>query len=143
MKTDKNTIDKTEKKSGGKPVSYKKDLIFIGIFLAVGLILAAVVFLGKKAGNSVTVSVSGKEVISFSLDEDLEYMIEGKDGGKNLLIIKDGKAWIEEANCRDGLCINMGKIDSVGQSVICLPNEVVVSIGSDEVTDEGPDVVVY
>ncbi|MCR5255249.1 MAG: NusG domain II-containing protein [Acetatifactor sp.] len=143
MKTDRDHENKSEKNTGDRSVSYKKDIIFIGIFILVGLFLAAVVFLTKQTGKSVTVSVSGKDVISFNLDEDREYMIEGKDGGQNLLIIRGGKAWIEEANCRDGLCINMGKIDSVGQSVICLPNEVVVSIGSGEVTDEGPDIVVY
>jgi hypothetical protein len=75
------------------------------------------------------------------MTDNLTYEINGVNGGTNLLIIQDGEAWVEEASCPDGLCKNMGKISQVGQSVICLPNKVVVEILDKEGEVSGtPDV---
>jgi hypothetical protein len=35
---------------------------------------------------------------------------------------------VEEASCPDGLCKSMGRISMSGQSIICLPNKVVIEI---------------
>ena len=43
-------------------------------------------------------------------------------------MIRDGGARIEEASCPDRLCVGMGVIRRAGQSIICLPNQVVVEI---------------
>ncbi len=106
----------------------RKDIIVIGALLAVGLVFLLVVLLTNKPGASVVVEVAGKKVASYPLDKDATYTIQGKDGGSNVLVIKDGYAYIKEASCPDGLCINMGKIRKTSQSVICLPNQVVVKI---------------
>lgn len=111
----------------------RADILLIGgLIIALG-IAALVLNLTKSSGDTVIVRVSGEQVYSFCLDEDVDMVIEGKDGGTNRLIISDGKAWLQNATCPDKLCEGMGKIDSSGESVICLPNEVVVEIhGADE-----------
>lgn len=122
---------------------YKKEVIFIAALIVSGLALLVGVLLFSKEGGQVVVTVSGNEVASFSLDEDRTYLIEGKDGGTNLLIIRDGKAHMESASCPDGLCINMGKIHAAGQSIICLPNEVVVSVEKSQPSADDVDIVVH
>lgn len=122
---------------------YKKEVIFIAVLVVSGLALLIGVLLFSKEGGQVVVTVSGNEVASFSLDEDRTYLIEGKDGGTNLLIIQDGKAHMESASCPDGLCINMGKIHAAGQSIICLPNEVVVSVEKSQPSADDVDIVVH
>lgn len=122
---------------------YKKEVIFIAVLVVSGLALLMGVLLFSKEGGQVVVTVSGNEVASFSLDEDRTYLIEGKDGGTNLLIIQDGKAHMESASCPDGLCINMGKIHAAGQSIICLPNEVVVSVEKSQPSADDVDIVVH
>lgn len=122
---------------------YKKEVIFIAALIVSGLALLIGVLLFSKEGGQVVVTVSGNEVASFSLDEDRTYLIEGKDGGTNLLIIQDGKAHMESASCPDGLCINMGKIHAAGQSIICLPNEVVVSVEKSQPSADDVDIVVH
>lgn len=122
---------------------YKKEVIFIAVLVVSGLALLMGVLLFSKEGGQVVVTVSGNEVASFSLDEDRTYLIEGKDGGTNLLIIQDGKAHMESASCPDGLCINMGKIHAAGQSIICLPNEVVVSVEKSQPSEDDVDIVVH
>ena len=78
------------------------------IILAAVLLLVAVagflLYKGfQREGDFVTVSVDNVIVARFSLDEDTEYEINGI-GGKNLLVIKDGKADITIADCPDGIC---------------------------------------
>lgn len=106
----------------------KNDLILIGALLIGFLLMICFLYFWKKGGAYAVVSVDGQEVISFSLEEDIEYEIKGYEGGTNTLIIKDGKAYLTDSTCPDHLCEHMGVIDKVGQSIICLPNRVVVEI---------------
>lgn len=115
-----------------KKKSIRIDIIVIALFLAVGVIIALVLFLGQHKGATVKISVDGETIKTFPLDTDITYEIQGVNGGTNLLVIEDNKAYIRVASCPDSLCINMGKIDSAGQSIVCLPNRVVVSIEGEE-----------
>jgi hypothetical protein len=42
-------------------------------------------------------------------------------------VIKDGRAYISEATCPDLICVRTGYADEL-KSIVCLPNEVTVSI---------------
>ena len=77
------------------------------------------------------VTVDGEVLGEYSLDEDTEIRI-GDNEKYNLLLIKDGVAQISEASCPDKLCVNQGKISFDGQSLICLPNKVVVEVKGGE-----------
>ncbi len=112
----------------GKKLVGKNDLIMIGVLIAMTALLFLGLFVFKKEGKLVVVSVDSVEVASFSLDKDLVYEIEGYNGGRNTLVIEDGVAYVKDSTCPDHLCEYMGKINKVGQSVICLPNRVVVEI---------------
>ena len=57
------------------------------------------------------------------------------DGGTNELVIEDGEARLTEADCPDSLCVNMGRISRSGQSIICLPHQVVVRIVDDSAAE--------
>lgn len=48
--------------------------------------------------------------------------------GHNKIVIANGEVWMEEADCPDKLCISQGKISRSGQTIICLPNKVMVTI---------------
>ncbi len=98
--------------------------------LALMLMLITKVFAGD--GNMVLVSVDGAEIERFSLGKDTEYEIEGV-GGTNLLVIKDGFAYVESADCPDCLCVKQGRISKPGEAIICLPHRVIIKIlGNDK-----------
>ncbi len=111
------------------------DIILIIGLLVITAIIALGVRLTEKTGKTVVVSVDGVEKYTFPLDENLEFKIEGYEDGTNYLVIKDGEAYLTEASCPDLLCVHMGKISSQGQSIICLPNRVVVEIRDDNESD--------
>ena len=90
----------------------------------------------EKTGHSIAGGTAGGR----ALDKDTKYTIHGVNGGTNELVIADGQVWLEEASCPDKLCVHQGKIQYAGQSIICLPNQVSVTI-EDEQDKNGVDVV--
>ena len=113
----------------------KNDIILIGG----GLILALVVyfvmtfFQGQATHNAkAVVTIDGEVYGSFPLDTDHVEKIDLPDGSYNILEIKDGKADITEASCPDGICVDHRAVNKQSQSIVCLPNKVVVEIESGE-----------
>ena len=106
----------------------RNDIILIITLLILSGALMLILTVSQKCGSVVVVSVDGKDIASFSLNEDTRYVISGYHGGENVLVVKDGEAYLESASCPDKLCVHMGKISKAGQSIICLPNKVVIEI---------------
>ena len=117
----------------------KADLLLLAAALVFGAVLAAVLLLLRSPGGTVQVRVAGAVTAGYPLDVDASYTITGADGGMNLLVIEDGAARIEEASCPDGVCVHTGRIRRNGQSIVCLPNQVVVEIVSDTENSSGVD----
>lgn len=113
----------------------KNDLILILVFIIIAGAVMGFLNVSKSHGGTVVISVDGEELTSFPLDEDTRYVIDGYHGGSNVLVIEDGSAFLESASCPDKLCVHMGKINKVGQSIICLPNKVVIEIRGKENSD--------
>lgn len=116
----------------------KADLLLLAAALVFGAVLAAVLLL-RSPGGTVQVRVAGAVTAAYPLDVDASYTITGANGGTNLLVIEDGAARIEEASCPDGVCVHTGRIRRNGQSIVCLPNQVVVEIVSDTENSSGVD----
>ena len=106
----------------------RNDIIFIAVLVAVIAIAGVCLYLFRGEGNAVTVSVNGKVIATYSLNEDRTEDIHTGEDGLNRLIIKDGKAWIETASCPDGICAAHKPIHRDGESIVCLPNKVVVTV---------------
>ena len=84
--------------------------------------------LSKEEGGYVAVIQEGEAIEQFSLNEEVEYRIELEDGSFNLLKIKNGKVYMQEASCPDQICVNHRPINSVGETIVCLPNEIVLKV---------------
>lgn len=103
----------------------KNDWILAGciVLVCAGLLLFRV-FTPKEEGARVVVTAKGEEYGVYSLSEDTTVQI----GNTNRLVIKNGTVKMEEADCPDQICVRHKKISRSGESIICLPNEVVVTI---------------
>lgn len=102
------------------------------ILIAVAALLA--VLLITDSGDLVKVELDGVEVAKYPLDKDGEYAI----GDGNTLVIENGEAYMKYADCPDGTCVRTGRISKRGQTIICLPNRVAVTVITDS---DGPDMV--
>lgn len=108
----------------------KKDILLIVIILIVaGFTFFLHRLSGARDAGCITIKVNGVIEGVYSLDKDREIDI---NGGKNHLVIKNGKADMTEADCPDKLCVNQKAISKNGESIICLPNKVIVEAESNE-----------
>lgn len=132
-----NTQTKPTANRGGR--KYKNDIIFIAAILAVVAIAAVALFLLRGEGSTVTVEVDRQIIGTYSLAIDRVVDITTDDGEMNRLVIRDGKAFMESATCPDGVCVSHRPISREGETIVCLPHKVVVTvIGGNE---NEPDVI--
>lgn len=118
----------------------KVDLIVIAVVLAVAGVLFFFLYgANSDSGKYVQVEVNGEIVDTLKLDEDFEKQYDF-NGETNTLVIKNGKADVIEANCKDKYCVNQKPINLAGESIICLPHKMVVSV-VDELNDSEIDAV--
>ena len=93
----------------------RNDFVLILVLLAVILIGFLVVRLQRqKDAFTVDVSVDGTTVATYRLDEGDRHLDRWVSGGQNHLVIQDGCARIEEADCPDKLCVKQGTVSKVG-----------------------------
>ena len=112
----------------------KKDRIFLIAVFAV-LLLAAAVFYLRQSGDGamVLVTVGGEEYGTYPLLEHATVSIEQDGVVTNVLNIENGEADMTEADCPDKLCVHQRAISKTNETILCLPNEVVVQvIGAEE-----------
>lgn len=109
----------------------KNDIILFTLIL----VLSGLVWLGislvRNEGAYAVVTLDGELYGTYPLNVDSEIRI-GDDVQYNILVIKDGKAMITEASCPDKLCVGQGAKEYDTQSIICLPNKLVVEIKGGE-----------
>lgn len=84
------------------------------------------------------VSVNGKEAESLPLGVDVEEMPVVGYRGMSYIQVRGGRVRMLDSACPDKLCVHSGWISRPGESLVCLPNRVVIEIRSG---GEGPDVV--
>ena len=111
------------------------DLRLIAVLLLAGLILAAVILCGRSDGRYAVLRVDGRDIVRIPLTEDRQYPVETDGTVTNVLRIEDGAVRMVEADCPDHLCIHRGAIRHVGDSIVCLPNRVVVTISGEDALD--------
>ena len=110
-----------------------RDIILISSLALVGLILLLVMRPKSERGSFAVVQIDGVVVARYPLSEDGIFVI---NGGSNTLEIKNGEIRMLEAECPNLQCVHQGWIRFSHQSIVCLPNKVVVTIeGNDKTVD--------
>ena len=119
----------------------RNDVLFIAVLLLIVVLAGAAFFFLRGEGDSVTVSVDGKHYGTYPLHTDLTLSIRTGEGGEqqNLLVIRDGKALVESATCLDGICAAHKPISREGESIVCLPHRVVITVHTTD--GEEPDII--
>jgi hypothetical protein len=128
----------------------KGDLVIVVLLLLLSF-LPLVIFTyfqtsDPGAEKQVSISYQGEEIATLELVADgerEEFIIENPDHGHYNKIVREGETvFIEEANCTDQLCVRMMPIENIGQTIICLPHQLVVQIEStsSSETEETPSV---
>ncbi len=117
----------------------KADWILIIALIGMAVILAIVVYCQKQqysdiSNTSVVVEVDGKIYHTIPMNQDGKYAIATKDGD-SVLVIAKGECYMDSAHCPDQICVKHKHISAVGESIICLPYKIVVSVVGNEASE--------
>lgn len=114
-------------------LKYKNDIILVAVLIAVAATAFVLLPLFQEEGAYAVISVDGLETARYPLDEDLERLIPITQNGSiigvsNVFVISNGEVRMTEADCPDQICVHHRPISKVGETIVCLPNKVVISI---------------
>lgn len=86
----------------------------------------------QDTGAQVVITIDGAEYQRASLTEEVHLYVPTADGDSEV-VISGGSCYMERAHCPDQICVRHKPVMAAGESIICLPYKIVVSIeGSGE-----------
>ncbi len=115
------------KKNEVEPVKKTDILLIVIVLLMAGVLYFSGALRPTKTGGEAVIFVDGQEYKRLPLNQDTTVTVE-VDGHINVVEIKDGYANMTEANCPDKLCVRQKKIHLEHETIVCLPNKVIVEI---------------
>ena len=104
--------------------NFRLDIIFISSLIILSLLSLLLITANQKDGAIAVVEINGTVVEEYPLDTDGVFSL---NGGSNTLTIKGGVAYITASTCPTHSCERY-KAKWIGQKIVCLPNDVTVSI---------------
>ena len=109
----------------------KQDIILCLSIFIIALLVLVFIRLPKK-GNAAIVYYDNKEILKINLKIDNTYTVEGYNGDVTLEV-SNGKIKVSDEISPKHLCSRQGYISNSYESIICLPNKIVVKIDDSEI----------
>lgn len=121
----------------------KRNDILLFLFLA---LLTGTLFLLRPAPQTdkaavIRVTVDGKPYGAWQLKSARTIDVT-TPYGKNKIVIKDGSAYISEADCPSRDCLKQKQVSRPGDIIVCLPHKLVIE-GASAAGPNGVDTVAY
>ncbi|MBR2460022.1 MAG: NusG domain II-containing protein [Clostridia bacterium] len=129
-----------EKKSGFALFGLGDAICIIAVLLTAAILaLSAQIMFSTTDSPILEVNIDGKTEL-YPLNEDRTLIIN--ENGISLTVqISNGTARIESTTCPDGICRSMGAISHNGQTAICAPARVALTVRNADTGGE-PDAIV-
>ena len=121
-----------------KRKTLKNDILLIAALLLLALAAYGVLRLTKAPGGEAVVTVDGTELAVLPLSEDTVLAVGEGQGFRNVVEVAQGRVRVAEADCPDRLCVRQSWISREGESIVCLPHKLVVTVRGGEA---GPDAI--
>lgn len=103
------------------------DFVIIGVVLLIAAALAFVIAM-HNAGDQLYAEIwqDGELIERIALTDQLDRTISLD--GHNTVVLSGKTVKMQQADCRDQVCVRSGTLTRAGQAAVCLPNRVVVKI---------------
>ncbi len=119
----------------------KADWILIGSVFVLIVVTFLLFILRPQVENAmVFVFLDGSEYARYELLEDSLHVIQ-TDYGTNEIQIQNGYVSVVSSNCPEQICVHHKKIHLSGETIVCLPHKLVVTIEEPH-NDSLPDIVI-
>jgi len=128
------------------------DIILFIVLVVIGLAASAALSLSHQTAGSdakVVIESGGDLYAKYPLSEDRVIVVPAPKQRNtdapaadpddqasaqydyyNVVEIKDGSVSVTEASCKNQVCVRHGRVSRSGESIVCLPNRLVVRIES-------------
>ena len=106
----------------------KSDLYFLAVVAA--LVVGVLIFfylVSSNEGHEVIIEEANNLVGVYPLGEDRTIEVEGILG-TTTVVIENGEVYVSDSPCPNKVCIRMGRKGEVGDTIVCLPNRIYISI---------------
>ena len=131
----------------------KADIILFIVLVVAGLAVSAVLAMSNTGGDTVAIESGGELYATYPLSEDRTIIVPSPEENVssmqvpddsrpaseqfthyNVVTISGGKVSVTEASCKNQVCVKHSEISLSGESIVCLPNRLIVRIegGNDE-----------
>ena len=121
-----------------KRKTLKNDILLVAALLLVALAAWGLLRLTRARGAEAVVTVDGAAVAALPLSEDAVLTVGEGQGFSNVIEVSGGRVRVRDADCPDRLCVRTGWVSRDGESIVCLPHKLVVTVRGGEA---GPDAV--
>lgn len=99
------------------------------VFLIIFSLMFFIFLKDEAGGKEVVVFFDQKEVLRVPISKDSVYSVEGLNG-EVVLEVNNGRVRIIKETSPNNICSKMGYIDKSYETLICLPNKIVVKINA-------------
>lgn len=119
----------------------KADVICIALTITISalFIILSQIVLRSTDSPVLKVEINGEtEYYSLETDRNLEFTSKGYSV---TVTVAGGCAWVSHSSCPDGVCMSMGKVSKNGQTVVCAPAQIAISVQNAHTGEEDTDAI--
>lgn len=104
--------------------------------MAAIITVLALMLIFQKPGQAVRIYIDGEIVGEYELSESYQLEIRSgeNDANTNTMQIENGQVTVTHSNCKDQICVEHWPISKEGETIVCLPHKLVISITSGDIS---------
>lgn len=115
-----------------KNKTLKNDILLILALIVLTGAAYGILRLTREPGNEAAVTVDGQLVLTVPLTREATVTVGENRGFRNVVEVSGGRVRVVDADCPDRLCVRQGWIRYSGESIVCLPHKLVVTVRGSE-----------
>ena len=117
----------------GAYMSKKQIIIFslIAGAILIACIAGIIITQNTKRDSHVALIYSDNVLIreiELKPDDHYSFEVTSPSGGKNVIIVHEGKIGVQSADCPDKICVNTPHVSDEISPIVCMPNKLVIKI---------------
>lgn len=112
----------------------KNDLFLVGILLVFSVCFIVVFRLNQKDSSIAKVYYEDEVILEIDLDIDKNYIVEGYNGQVQIEV-NNKRIKVSDEKSPLHLCSKQGYISKSYETIVCLPNKIVIKIEDEEKLD--------